>query len=251
MPPIMSVSDPHVTAVCVLVVFAAGVIRGYGGFGFSMAAVAGMSLMLPPARVVPAVVLLEIIASGVLLPKVWRQVDWRALGWLSIGMLVATPAGALVLSAVPARPMTVAIAMAIIILAVLMRVGVSLKRRPGPASTAGIGVLSGLFNGGGAIGGPPVVLFFFSSPAGAAISRASLIAYFLGTDLIAAGVLSAMGMLTTDGVLLAAVLLAPTAAGVIIGAKAFHGSPEDVFRKRVLLVLIVLSLAALIKAASS
>lgn len=242
-----SLSAP-IMAACALVVFLAGMVRGYGGFGFSMISVAGMSLVLDPINLVPAVVLLEVVASGLLVYGIWRQVDWKALGWLSVGMAVATPAGGYLLGAVPAAPMTIAIAAAIMVLAALMRRGFALKRRPGAVATVGTGVLSGLLNGGGAIGGPPVVLFFFSSPAGAAISRASLIAYFLGTDIIAAGVFTGMGIMTREALMLAAMMLAPTTAGVLCGARMFQGASEAVFRRHVLSVLIALSAVAVVKA---
>lgn len=58
----------------------------------------------------------------------------------------------------------------------------------GAAYVRGYGGISGLFNGSAAIGGPPVILFFFSSPTHAHVSRASLIAFFLGSDMIASGV---------------------------------------------------------------
>ncbi|MFH1980685.1 MAG: sulfite exporter TauE/SafE family protein [Pseudomonadota bacterium] len=244
----MPIPSSPILAACVLLAFVAGLVRGYGGFGYSMTAVTGMSLVLEPVALVPAVILLEIAASGLLIVRVWRQVDWKALGRLSAGMIVTTPAGAFLLATVPAAPMTIAIAVAVMALAAMMRMGFALKRRPGAAATVGVGMLSGLLNGGGAIGGPPVVLFFFSSPAGAAISRASLIAYFLGTDLIAAGVLTGMGVMTREALRLAAVMLIPTTAGVLCGARMFQNASEQNFRRRVLSVLIVLSAVAVIKA---
>ncbi len=45
------------------VVFAAGIVRGFAGFGFSAITVAGMSLVVSPALVVPAIFMLEILAS--------------------------------------------------------------------------------------------------------------------------------------------------------------------------------------------
>ena len=44
-------------------VLMAGYVRGYGGFGFSMITVAALSLICPPAQVVPVVLLLEVAAS--------------------------------------------------------------------------------------------------------------------------------------------------------------------------------------------
>jgi hypothetical protein len=81
------------------------------------------------------------------------------------------------------------------------------------------------------------------SPAGAAVSRASLIAYFLGTDIVAA----AHGLLTPETLWRAGVLLGPLAVGVAIGNWRFATADPGSFR-RVVLVLL-LSLAGLIRAA--
>ena len=49
--------------VAVFGVFAAAVLRGFTGFGFGLAAVPLLSLALPPAKVVPFVVVLQVIVG--------------------------------------------------------------------------------------------------------------------------------------------------------------------------------------------
>ena len=158
-------------------IFGAAVVRGYSGFGFSLLAIISLSLLLPPAEIVPSIFLMEIAASLHLLPGVWRDIHWRALLWLGLGCLLGTPFGVYALANVPAAPMTLALAVFVLVSAVLLARGYALKTMPGPAATFATGTASGLFNGGFGTGGPPVILFFFSSPAGAAAGRASIIAY--------------------------------------------------------------------------
>ena len=69
--------------------------------------------------------------------------------------------------------MTLALAVFVLLAAILLARGYALHALPGNAATFATGTASGLFNGGFGIGGPPVILFFFSSPAGAAVGRAS------------------------------------------------------------------------------
>ena len=57
------------TAVGLLASLGAGIVRGFSGFGFSALTVAGISLFMAPAAVVPAVLVLEILASI----SVWRS----------------------------------------------------------------------------------------------------------------------------------------------------------------------------------
>ena len=49
----------------------AGTVRGFGGFGLSAFLVAGLSLWLSPQSIVPAAMMLEILASVSLLRSVW------------------------------------------------------------------------------------------------------------------------------------------------------------------------------------
>ena len=59
-----------------LVVFAAGIVRGFSGFGFSALCVAGLSLFATPAQVVPPIFMLEVLASISLLRGALKDVDW-------------------------------------------------------------------------------------------------------------------------------------------------------------------------------
>jgi len=231
-------------------VLGAAMVRGYSGFGFSMLAVTGLSLLRPPAEVVPMVLLLEIAASAHLLPGVWRDVDWPSLQWLLAGTVLATPLGVLVLASVPADVMRVLVSVVVLIAAVLLWRGFTLHRIPGRGPTFATGVVAGLLNGGAAIAGPPAILFYFSSPAGVAVSRASLITYFLGTDVVAAAVAASYGLVTAQVLLRTALLLVPLAAGIAIGNRRFLQTTPASFRRFVLVLLMLLALAGLMRAVS-
>ncbi len=57
---------------------------------------------------------------------------------------------------------------------------------------------SGIRNGATTIGGPPVILYYLATPARVVVSRASLIAYFLVTDLLAFGIALTQGLVPLD-----------------------------------------------------
>ena len=116
------------------VVAAAGYVRGYGGFGFSMIAVLGLSLCFDPVRVVPVILLLEVAASLMLIGRVWHQVAWKTLGWLGIGVLLGAPAGVWALRRVAPESMKLWISLVMLLLAGLLRTGYRLRRMPGRAT---------------------------------------------------------------------------------------------------------------------
>jgi len=224
-----------------IVVMLAGYVRGYGGFGFSMITVSGLALLLSPAIIIPAVLLLEIAASAYLIVGNWRKVAWRSLGWLSIGVLLGTPVGGWLLSILPENFLKIMIAAIVVCLAGLLRAGYRPRQALGKSGTVATGLVSGVFNGSTALGGPPVVLFFFSSPGGVDISRASLIAFFLGTELVAIGTFAGMGLITMESVRLFFTALIPMGVGLAVGKRSFIQADQTVFRQKVMLYLMLLA----------
>jgi uncharacterized membrane protein YfcA len=228
-----------------IAVFVAGIIRGYSGFGFAMVAVTSMSLVLPPVQVVPTVLILEVLASIRLVPQVWRHIDWFSLRWLLAGSLVATPLGVYLLATIPAAPMRMSISLLVLVAATLLMRGFAWKRMPGKSLTIITGVACGMLNGAAAIGGPPVILFYLSSPAGVTISRASIIAYFLGIDSMSLVMAAVQGLTTSATLLTTAVCLLPLLLGITVGSRMFINVDQDSFRHHVLILLIILSIVGL------
>ncbi|MEX0810436.1 MAG: sulfite exporter TauE/SafE family protein [Dongiaceae bacterium] len=222
---------------CVVVFFAA-IVRGFSGFGFSLLAITAISLAMPPAAIIPAIFMLEIAASLHLLPAVWKHVHWRSLILLIVGCAIATPLGVLALASVPATPMKIALAIFVIVAAFAFVRGWRLERMPSARATLATGLATGLANGGFGMAGPPVVLFYFGSPAGAHAGRASIIAFFVATDLMGLGYMAPAGLITWDSVRLALWFVIPLLIGVTIGARGFIHMDEAKFRLWVLRILI-------------
>ena len=226
---------------CVACVFCAAVVRGYSGFGFSLLAVTSLSLVLPPAQIIPPVFMMEVAASFSLLPGIWRDVDWRALGWLGVGCVLGTPIGVWALASMPAAPMQIALAVAVLAAVALLWSGYVRKTAPGAFETVATGSVSGILNGAFGIGGPPVVVFFFNSPAGATITRASLIAFFVGTDTVGLGFLAREGLITLQEVYRFGLFVPAMLAGLWLGARSFAKAGPQAFRLWVLRILALLA----------
>ncbi len=105
-----------------------------------------------------------------------------------------------------------------------------------------------MLNGAFGIGGPPVVLFYFSTPGAAAIGRASIIFFFLFTDLWASAISRPRGIVTVQSFVQAALWLPALLIGVWIGAHGFRRMNEQVFRRWVLVILMALALLGIGKA---
>lgn len=87
------------------ILFEADPPRGLSGFGFSAVCVAGLSLFVPPAQVVPPVFILGVLASSSMLGGALPNVDWRWISWLMLGNLICIPIGVALLAVVPEIPL--------------------------------------------------------------------------------------------------------------------------------------------------
>jgi uncharacterized membrane protein YfcA len=242
-------SDWQVLALSSAAILLAAIVRGFSGFGFSLLSITAISLILPVAQIVPSIFLLEIAASINLIPGIWREIHWRSLTWLMVGYVIGLPVGGYALIHAPEAPAQIVLGIFVIGTAILMLRGFHLARTPAaPASTA-TGVASGVLNGAFGIGGPPVVLFYFSTPGAAAIGRASIIFFFLFTDLLGVGYFATQGIVTAQSFVQAALWLPALLVGVWIGAHGFRRMNQDAFRRWVLVILIALALLGIGKAA--
>jgi uncharacterized protein len=242
-------SDWQLLALSSAAVFLAAIVRGFSGFGFSLLSITAISLILPVAQIVPSIFLLEIAASINLIPSIWREIHWRSLTWLMVGYVIGLPIGGYALIHAPEAPAQIVLGIFVIGTAILMLRGFHLERTPGRAASTATGTASGLLNGAFGIGGPPVVLFYFSTPGAAAIGRASIIFFFLFTDLLGVGYFATQGIVTTQSFVQSLVWLPALLVGVWIGAHGFRRLKQETFRRWVLVILIALAVLGIGKAA--
>src|ERR1700693_3376569 len=106
-----------------LVALFAGFVRGFAGFGLSAFIVAGMSLWLSPQIIVPAAMMLEVLASVSLLRSVWPNVSWHWIRPLIAGYAVSVPLGVWCLSILPEVPLRLAVSTIILCVATALLVG--------------------------------------------------------------------------------------------------------------------------------
>lgn len=223
-------------------VFLAGIVRGFSGFAFAALVVISVSFVLPPMTVVPAVLILEVIAGVHLLPSIWRSVHWSSIRIIVGAAILATPFGVYVLANVPAEPMKLALAVITFVAASVLLTGYQLKRMPRSGETAATGVAAGLLNGAFGIGGPPIIVFFLGSPLALEAGRASIVASFLAMDIAGLVSLFFFGMYNAESLTLTVLALPALIVGVYIGSRLVGRLDEGAARKGVIAILMILSL---------
>lgn len=226
-----------VTGLCM--VFIAGLIRGFSGFGFAVVAVPLLSLVLPPVMVVPTVLLLQFGISLDGLPAAWAQSDRRSLITLAVGAAMATPLGLWMLTLLPASSVRLVIAGIVALAVVVLATGRRLARTPDRAATLGFGLLCGFFNGLAGIPGPPVIAFYLAAPFPPAAARSSMIVLWMCTSVAGLVPLAAHGYVQRTELELAALGLPAVWFGSRLGTFIFRRSRPTRYRHVSLVILAV------------
>lgn len=243
-----------VLAAALLVSLGAGFVRGFAGFGYSALAVSGLSLMVSPATVVPAVLALEVIASAGLLRSGLAQMDGRWLRSLLVGNLLLVPVGLALLAHLPDDLLRLLLGGLILGCAAYLRATVSRAVPDTAALHALAGGGSGLLNGLASSGGVWAAMLMAAAGLPAAILRATMTVYLLVVGayaLLWAAVFSAgeggTRLLSTTTVLWIGLLLPSMALGVWWGRHRFAQAEPGHFRVQVLNLLIVIASLALLR----
>ena len=246
--PVIAGLDAGTLAYAWAAIFVGGFVRGYSGFGSSMVWVTALTQVMPASRVVPIILVLEVLASVHLLPRAWKDVHWASVRPLMAAAWVATPIGVWALARLSPAAMQLAISAVVIATAVLLWRGYRLQRTLGTAATLALGAVSGVLTGATSANGPPLVIFYLSSPVAMAAQRASLIACFLGIDGVGAVMAALAGLVPWESIQQIALFLPAMLVGTALGGRRFLGTSPEAFRRVALLLLAALGLAGLVRA---
>jgi uncharacterized membrane protein YfcA len=203
-------------------VLGAAVLRGFTGFGFGLAAVPLLSLVLPPTQVVPLVVTLQVVIGVAGLRAASKECDWTAVWLLTPGLVLGIPVGLLILITLPANPVRLVIGLIIAFSVLLIQRGMRLPPNPSRRIGFGVGLVSGIISGLASMGGPPVIVFLLALGHSAARMRATAIVYFMLSGCMSLIPMAMRGLITRDILIWTVASLPVLFGGSRLGTWAFH-----------------------------
>jgi len=230
------------------IAFAAGLVRGYSGFGFAMLMALGLMLRLPPAEAVPVALILDVACSVTLWPAALRAVHGRVLGRLLMGMLLAVPLGAWLLLWLPARIMAPLVAVLCLCGGVLVLWRPSIATPVGQGMAWLAGLASGLATTLASAGGPPLMIYLLRSGLDARQLRGTAVLFFLASSGAALIGLGVAGVLSGALWRLALELALPALAGNLLGQWLHPRWQPLSLRVLVGGLLVLLSVGSLLRA---
>ncbi len=228
----------------VAAVMAAGLARGFSGFGAAMVIMPTLGGLYSPVVAFVVLTLVDAVAPLPLLADAMRRCRWRDIAWLLLPYGAMLQIGIAILAS--GDPLSLRLATVAIILVAVAAIasGWRYHRRPRPVETVAIGGVAGLTGGATGIGGPPVILFWLGGQDDGPVVRANVIVFFFLTSIFSIATLLSRDLLTAEATTLALVLMPAYALAILSGAVLYRRTRAALFRR------IVLALVALVAVAS-
>ncbi len=213
-------------ALLTAIIAAAGVMRGFSGFGFSMFAVPLMATVMAPSRAVPVVLALTLVSNMQTLRSDWHDIDRRSVLSLVVWAIPFAMLGNWVLAVLDERPLRLIIgAVTVGATLLLWRAGAGPRPRPSGIETALTGTASGILHGLLAMGGPPLIMYYLRGAFTPQAARASMTGAFTLMTLGPFADSLVSGRFDGKSAMLFIVLLPTMIAATWVGGRLFHGSP--------------------------
>ncbi|MEP1522125.1 MAG: sulfite exporter TauE/SafE family protein [Ascidiaceihabitans sp.] len=214
----------------VLSILAAGVVRGFSGFGSAMIIMPVASSVLSPFS---ALVFLMTVECFGPLPNLRNALQTGHLGEtarLVLGAIVALPLGLFALSVVSPDAFGWAVSGIVLVLLCILLTGWRYTGPMGPRMIFGTGLLGGFSTGFVGLPGPPVIMLYMASSKPIAVIRANFLLYLFGMDLVMLPAFWALGWLDLKAVVIGVVLIGPYIIANMVGARLFNPQAEGQFR---------------------
>lgn len=235
--------------VLTVIVFIAGIVRGFSGFALSALVMATGVVILPPIALIPMLWWMEMAASLLMMKGGWADADRPTAFGLVIGSCVGWPIGLYLTKSLPVETSKI-IALSIIVTLALTQLAkikmAFLATKPG---LYGTGLVAGIVSGLSNVGAMVVALYVLSSDAPARSMRGSLVLFLFLGSLVSFFVQLSFGVMDLSGVTRGLVFAVPTAVGVLLGLRLFIPRLEPYYRPVCLGLLVSLAGVSLIRTA--
>lgn len=231
------------TVVCAYSVF------GITGFGAAMVAVPVLAHVLPLTKVVPLILLTDLVATLAVGAKHWRRLDFAELIRICPPMLLGIAIGVFALRELPPSGMLLLLGIFVVAHSTW---GLFKKVEPSqPVSPRWVypaGTMGGVFGAAFGTGGPIYTIYLMRRISDAEVLRATMAVVILMSALLRLMVFGVSGFFSNDDLYFLALGLTPFCLlGVLIGAKLRHKIPHQRLRKLLLQLLLLGGISVILR----
>ncbi|MEM7631222.1 MAG: sulfite exporter TauE/SafE family protein [Pseudomonadota bacterium] len=218
-------------------IVAAGLVRGFTGFGSALIIMPAASSVLDPFAALVFLTTVEFWGPLPNLPAALRTGQRAETLYLLGGAAVGLPLGLWALSFLAPEVFGWLVSCVVLVLLSLVMTGWRYRGALPPRAVAGVGSVGGFLGGVAGVPGPPVIMLYMASALPIAVIRANFLLYLLGIDLLMIAVLLGAGLLDMVALTVGVLLVPLYMLANVAGAWVFDPGAERLFRAVAYLVI--------------
>lgn len=231
--------------IVVAVVFAAGIVRGFSGFGSGMIIGPSTAAFFGPQMALVMITVLDTVPTLALVWGARKNVNWREVIPVVFGYAALAPLGVWLLKTGDATALRWFISVSIFIAVAILWSGWKYNgTRTKPVSFS-FGGLSGFMGAAAALPGPAVLVYWLAGAAKAVTVRANMIYYLFITDFIIIIGYVLGDIYTLEGILRGAISVPAYFLGILIGSWFFAGASEALYRRVAFVMILTAAVTSL------
>ncbi|MEO1192382.1 MAG: sulfite exporter TauE/SafE family protein [Pseudomonadota bacterium] len=224
---------------------AAGLMRGFAGFGAALVFTPLASTIIEPWRAVVLLVLMEAVLPLPLLPAAWRTCNKREALPFTLAAAVMVPAGSALLVTLDPTLLRWVLSCLALVAVVALASGWHYQGKPSSWLSAGVGAVTGFIGGTTSFFAPPLAVFWLAGQSSGPVVRANINIFFVAIAIVASASYALLGVLTWLVLLKAAILMPVFAIMLYAGVRLHRVASERSFRIVAYLVITTAAITAL------
>ena len=214
----------------VVAIVAAGLVRGFTGFGSAMIIMPAASSVLDPFGALAFLTVVEFWGPLPNLRSALRAGQRNEVVRLLVGAAVGLPLGLWALSQLNPAIFGWSVSVVVLILLIVLMTGWRYEGTMSARMVTGIGSFGGFLGGIAGVPGPPVIMFYMARALPIATIRANFLMYLLGIDLMMLAMFWLFGLLDPLAIAVGLLCVPIYMLANVVGAWLFDPKAERLFR---------------------
>ena len=226
-------------------VFGGAIVQGIVGFGMGLLSASITLRALGPQLMAPVNVGLAVFMNASLFFRLRKNADWSIISPLLIGSPFGLWLGTYLPHIIPADIFKTCFGIFVALSGAVLWTGWKCSAE-GFVPRMAVGFASGILSGSISLGAPPVAIFLTAGSTPKHVFRSSVSAYLTAQNVMSAIAFALRGAYTADYFKGLALLLPFVLAGTWLGSRFASRVNEQMFRRGVMILIIVSGLSLLI-----
>lgn len=228
-----------------MIILSASIAKGTTGFGFALISTPFLLLIWETSIIVAVLVPLVMTLDILIVFQGRTRLDWKRVTPMITGAFLGIPLGTVLLLTIPENILKLTIAGVVLLFAILLLRGYTLRIRHDRIVGSIAGFFSGALLTSTSLSGPPITLYMINQKWDKDTFRTSQGLFHLITDILGTASLIATGIITIDTLTIGIALFPAVLIGYVISIFLLPRIPKNLFLRITTGIVVTAALLAL------